>query len=172
MAEKSKQKKKSKDSFLTTGFAFLLLFPMMYMMLPTVVFMLLGMLPTLVALIIDASSKKRLKYKWLCVGGLNFSGCLPFLFRLWFGDNTWSGAVGMFLSNGCFMIIYLTAFIGWLFYRCIPPIVLNFLELSDQRRVVGLREAQAKLVAKWGEEVASISLKAKRKEPENAVKKP
>ena len=174
--DKNKRRKQQKDSFLTTGFAFLVLFPMMYLMLPTVIFMLLSMLPTLVALIIDASSKRKLKYKWLCVGGLNFSGTLPYLFRLWFGDNSWSGAVGLFLGNGCFLIVYFTALIGWSFYRFIPPIVLNFLEVTDQRRVVNLREDQAKLIAKWGEEVAgTASLADAKKEPAAqapAAKKP
>ena len=82
---------------------------------------------------------------------------LPFLFKLWFGNNTWEGAVGLFLGGGAFLIIYFTALIGWGFYRCIPPVVLNFLEMNDQRRVVQLREAQAKLIAKWGEEVAGTA---------------
>jgi len=147
--------KRSKDSILTTGFSFLILFPMMYLMLPTVIFLFLGMLPTLVALIVDSSSKAKFKYKWLCIGGLNFAGSLPYLFRLWFGNNTWDGAVELFLSGMAFFIIYLTALLGWMFYRYIPPVVLSFLELADQRRVVNLREAQVKLIAKWGEEVAS-----------------
>ena len=153
--EKDAKPKKSKDSVLTSGFAFLVLFPMMYLMLPTVIFLLLGMLPTLVALVIDANSGTKFKYKWLCIGGVNFAGSLPFLFRLWFGDNTWSGAVELFLSDGCFLIVYFTALVGWVLYRCIPPVVLSFLELSDQRRVMSLREGQAKLIAKWGEEVKS-----------------
>ncbi|MBR1778238.1 MAG: acyl-CoA synthetase [Alphaproteobacteria bacterium] len=155
MTEPEGKTKKSKDSILTTGFAFLVLFPMMYLMLPTVIFLFLSMLPTLVALVIDSNSKTRFKYKWLCIGGLNFAGSLPYLFRLWFGNNTWDGAVGLFLGGGAFLIIYLTALVGWVFYRCIPSVVLSFLEMSDQRRVVHLREAQAKLIAKWGEEVAS-----------------
>lgn len=153
--ENVKKTKKHKDSILTTGFAFLVLFPMMYLMLPTVIFLFLAMLPTIVALIIDAGSRSKLKYKWLCVGGLNFSGALPFLFRLWFGDNTWSGAVEMFLNNACFIIVYLTAFVGFLLYRSVPPVVLSFLEMTDQRRVIALREAQTKLVAKWGGVVAA-----------------
>lgn len=153
--DNTKKTKKRKDSILTTGFAFLVLFPMMYLMLPTVIFLFLAMLPTMVALIIDSGSKSKFKYKWLCVGGLNFSGALPFLFRLWFGDNTWSGAVEMFLNNACFIIVYLTAFVGFLLYRSVPPIVLSFLEMADQRRVIALREAQAKLVIKWGEVVAA-----------------
>lgn len=173
MAEEEKKPKKQKDSILTTGFAFLVLFPMMYLMLPTVIFLFLSMLPTLIALIIDSSSKSKLKYKWLCIGGLNFAGSLPFLFRLWFSNNTWDGAVGLFLSSGSFVIIYLTAFIGYIFYRCIPSVVLSFLEMTDRRRVVHLREAQAKLIAKWGEEVAGTAAIALKKQvAEENAKKP
>ena len=155
MSEKKVKSRRSKDSVLTTGFAFLVLFPMMFLMLPTVIFLFLSMLPTLISLIVDSGSKTHFRYKWLCIGGLNFAGSLPYLFRLWFGDNTWDGAVGLFVSGGVFIIIYFTALIGWVFYRCIPSFVLSFLEMADQRRVVYFREAQMKLISKWGEEVAS-----------------
>lgn len=153
MKKDEKKRKKIKDSFLTSGLSFLILFPMLFLMLPTVVFLFLSMLPTLVALIIDTSSKAKFKYKWLCIGGLNFAGALPFLFKLWFGDNSLDGAVNLFLGHVSFIVIYLAAAIGWVFYRCIPPVVLSFLEMNDQRRVVHLRELQTKLIAKWGEEV-------------------
>ena len=156
--ENGKKKKKSKDSFLTSALSFLILTPMLFLMLPTVVFFFLSMLPTLVALILTATSKTKFKYKWLCIGGLNFSGALPFLFKLWFGDNTIEGAIGLFVGNVAFVIIYLAAAIGWIFYRCIPPVILSVLEMNDQRRVVLLRELQAKLIAKWGEEVANGEL--------------
>lgn len=152
MKENGKKRKKLKDSFLTSGLSFLILLPMLFLMLPTVVFLFLSMLPTFIALIIT-SSKAKFKYKWLCVGGLNFAGSLPFLFKLWFGSNTLDGAINLFLGHVSFIIIYLAAAVGWIFYRCIPPVVLSFLEMSDQRRVVHLRELQTKLVAKWGEEV-------------------
>ena len=156
-----KKRKKIKESILTSGLSFLILFPMLFLMLPTVVFLFLSMLPTFIALIIDSTSKTKFKYKWLCVGGLNFAGALPFLFKLWFGSNTLDGAVHLFLEDIAFIVIYLAAAIGWIFYRCIPPVVLSFLEMSDQRRVVHLRELQAKLIAKWGEEVAeSVEMKA------------
>ena len=172
--QNNKQKgRKSKDSILTTGFAFLILFPMMYLMLPTVIFLFLSMLPTLIALIVDSSSKAKFKYKWLCIGGLNFAGSLPYLFRLWFGNNTWDGAVELFLSGMAFFFIYLTALIGYMFYRYIPSVVLSFLELTDQRRVINLREAQVKLIAKWGEEVtsgAAVSVAETLKNKEQAKK--
>jgi len=154
-AKGMKKGRKTKDSLLAISMAFLIMFPLMYLMLPTVVFVFLSMLPTLVSLIVDTSSRSKLKYKWLCIGGLNFAGTIPFLSRLWFGQNTWDGAVGMFLSGGNFMIIYLAAFAGWVLYRCIPPVVLGFLEMADQRRVGILREAQSRLIDKWGKDVAA-----------------
>ncbi|MGN1080072.1 MAG: hypothetical protein ACI4TE_07875, partial [Alphaproteobacteria bacterium] len=63
------------------------------------------------------------------------------------------GAIDLFLGHISFLVIYLAAAVGWIFYRCIPPVVLSVLEMSDQRRVIHLRELQTKLVAKWGEEV-------------------
>lgn len=168
-----KTRKKIKESFLTSGLSFLILFPMFFLMLPTVVFLFLSMLPTFIALIVDTSSKTKFKYKWLCVGGLNFAGSLPFLFKLWFGSNTLDGAVHLFLEDIAFIIIYLAAGLGWIFYRCIPPVVLSFLEMSDQRRVVHLRELQAKLIAKWGEEVAEgVELKPFSTANLNQPKKP
>ena len=172
--KKRKKIKKPKDSVFATSMIFTLLFPMMYLMLPTVVFMFLSMLPTLIFLIVDTSSRSRLRYKWLCIGGLNFSGTMPFLPRLWFGQNTWDGAVGLFLSGGCFLIIYLAAFAGWVLYRCIPPVVLAFIEMADQRRVAALREAQERLIEKWGKDVAVEAdlkiLKKKLPATENAPK--
>ena len=56
MKKDEKKRKKIKDSFLTSGLSFLILFPMLFLMLPTVVFLFLSMLPTLVALIIDTLS--------------------------------------------------------------------------------------------------------------------
>lgn len=152
--ENEKKKKKSKDSFLTSALSFLILTPMLFLMLPTVVFFFLSMLPTLIALILTAASKTKFKYKWLCIGGLNFAGALPFLFKLWFGDNSIEGAIALFVGHVSFIVIYLAAAIGFVFYRCIPPLVLSVLEMNDQRRVVYLRELQTKLIAKWGEEIA------------------
>ena len=132
----------------------LILLPMLLMMLPTVVFMAFGVLPTFIALVIDSNTRTKIKYKWLCIGGMNFAGTFPLLFKLWFGENTFDGAISLFLEGFPLLVVYFAAAVGWLFCRCIPPIVLNITEIADQRRVVALREMQAKLIAKWGEEVA------------------
>lgn len=169
MAEKINNVKRARNSKtpLIATMTILVLILMTYMMLPTVIFLALSMLPTLSLLLVKTGSKYSFRYKFLSVGGLNFAGAMPFLFRLWFTDNSWGGAIALFMENGHFMIIYLTAFVGWLFFRFIPPVVLSFLEVSDQHRVANLREAQAKLVARWGDDVTlNASEPAKKKETE------
>ncbi len=147
-------KKKSNEIFFASALSFLILFPMLFWMLPTFVFFCFSMLPTFIVLITEIHSKTKLKYKWLCVGGLNFAGALPFLFQLWFDNNTLQEAVTIFFCNTAFVMIYCSALVGWFFYRFIPAIVSVFLEMSDQRRLVYLQELQTKLIAKWGKEVS------------------
>ena len=59
--------------------------------LPTVIVVVFTMLPTLAAYF---SERGPHRYAWLCVGGLNFSGVVPFLFGLWFKVDTLDAAFG------------------------------------------------------------------------------
>lgn len=155
----SKAKVKKRDAFVSPGMSFLILFPLLLLMLPTAVFLFLALLPTLVTLMVENRSKYKYKYKWLCIGGINFAGALPFLFQMWFGDNSLDAAISIFMNRFTVLMIYGCAAIGWVFYRCIPPLVLSFLEMADQRRVVHLRELQKKLIEKWGDDVSQGDLK-------------
>lgn len=151
--------RRSRASFAGPAVSFLLLFLMFLLMLPTTVFLFLSMLPTLVSMFADNRQEDghKYKYKWLCVGGLNVAGALPFLFRMWFGDNSLDAAIALFMQVSTVIVVYGAAGIGWVFYRCIPLLVLHFLELADQRKVLNLKERQKKLIDKWGAEIASVS---------------
>ena len=131
----------------------IVLFPILLILKATVLFFLLAMLPTLVSLVLDNKYKLRYKYKWLCIGGMNFAGTLPFLFRLWFEDNSLEGAIGLFFDFKTIFVAFGSALVGFIFSRCIPPIILSIVEIADQRRVQFLRDLQRKLVDKWGDEV-------------------
>lgn len=133
-----------------------LLFPVLLVLKSTVLFFLLSMMPTLVSLVLENKYKLRYKYKWLCVGGMNFAGTLPFLFRLWFGDNSLEGAMELFFDFKTIFVTFGSAAIGFLFSRCIPPVILGIVEMTDQRRVAFLRDLQKKLVEKWGDEVTEL----------------
>ncbi len=136
----------------------LVLFLMCILMLPTTVFLFLSMLPTLiVAFVSNKNDDMGNRYKWLCIGGMNAAGALPYLFKMWFGDNSFDAAIGHFMQVTTIIVTYGSSMIGWVFYRSIPPLVLHFVNLSDQREVLNLKERQKKLVELWGEEVANSS---------------
>jgi hypothetical protein len=118
--------------------------------LPTVVLLFFTMLPTMGAW---ASEKGAHKYAWLCVGGLNFSGVIPYLFTLWFGVHTLDEAFNMLSDGGLLLWAYGTSAIGWLIYTAMPPVVASWLAFTTDRRVAALKAAQKKLVEEWGDEV-------------------
>lgn len=158
------RRRRQQVSFAGPAVSFLILFLMFLLMLPTTFFLFLAMLPTLVSMFADNRQEggHKYKYKWLCVGGLNIAGALPFLFRMWFGDNSLDAAIGMFMQVSTVVVVYGAAGVGWVFYRCIPLLVLHFLELSDQRKVITLKERQKKLIEKWGHEITVSSSESKR----------
>jgi len=119
--------------------------------LPTVVVLGVTMLPTAAAYFTERGSNR---YAWLCVGGLNFSGVIPFLFGLWFGVHTVDEALRLLSDASVLLWAYGTSAIGWAIYKGMPPMVENWLKYSSERRVSSLKAAQHKLVEEWGDDVA------------------
>ncbi|MGE5506614.1 MAG: acyl-CoA synthetase [Actinomycetota bacterium] len=119
--------------------------------LPTVILVAVTMLPTLVAW---ATEKGHNKYAWLCVGGVNFAGVIPYLFSLWFGVHTLDESLHLLTDGSVLLVSYACAGAGWLIYAGTPPMVASYLSMSTQRRVANLKSAQKKLVEEWGDDVA------------------
>ena len=119
--------------------------------LPTVTLVFVTMLPTAVAWLTEKGANK---YAWLCVGGLNFAGLVPYLFSLWFGVHTLDEALRMLGDPSMLLVSYGCAGFGWVMYVGMPPLVHSYLSFSSERRVSNLRAAQKKLVEEWGEDVA------------------
>lgn len=119
--------------------------------LPTVIIAFFTLLPTLAAW---TSEKGANKYAWLCVGGINFAGVVPYLFKLWFGVHTIDEALNMLSNADVLLWAYGCAGIGWLVYMSMPPMVSSWLRFTTEHRVTSLRAAQKKLVEDWGDAVA------------------
>ena len=130
----------------------ILLFAMLA--LPTLLILFFGMLPTLVAFIVDRTTRKS---QAICVGSMNFAGVFPSLMELWYETaNTYSEAVEIFSSVFAIGIMYSAASFGYLIYMLIPPIVTTFLNVMAQRRITLLKDAQKEIIEEWGSEVAQI----------------
>ena len=119
--------------------------------LPTVLLVFFGMMPTLVAAIIDRSPQR---YSTFCVGGMNLSGVFPYLLDLWAGAADIAAASEIFTNVFALMLMYSAAGFGWMIYLALPPVVVSLLQVMAQRRAAQCRELQNDLIEEWGEDVA------------------
>ncbi|MFQ5764475.1 MAG: hypothetical protein ACE5GT_06065 [Rhodospirillales bacterium] len=126
---------------------------MMVISLPTVLLVFFGMLPTIVAWIIDRSAEK---YATFCVGGMNFSGVFPFLGDIWFKDHSVDATIAVMTNVFDLMVIYGAAGFGWMVFIAVPPVVTTFLQVMSQRRVTVLRTNQSKIIEEWGDDVTKV----------------
>jgi hypothetical protein len=117
---------------------------------PVAVLVVAGMIPTIVAYIIDQTAWRTLT---LTVGPLNLAGTAPYCLLLWLGTDTIQ-ALGQYLSNvWVWLVMYLAAAIGWLLHLGMPLIVRFILESALDRRKGRLLQLQSELRADWGQAV-------------------
>lgn len=118
--------------------------------LPTMVVVAVGMLPTLVAYIIDG---RREKYAAFSVGCMNFCGVLPFMLQLWMTEHTFARAWQIVGDPVVWMVMYAAAAVGWIIYYGAPHIVAAYLRFQLDRRIQKLRGYQKDLVEEWGDSI-------------------
>ena len=132
----------------------------MFVFTGSVIVVLVGMAPTIVALIIDRTPKK---YAAFCVGGMNFAGVFPSLMKLWGAGNSLGGVKeGIAIAFNPFnlTVMYGAAAFGWLIYQMVPPIVAAMIAVSAQHRIAQLRGRQRELIKEWGDAIALASREA------------
>ena len=122
--------------------------------LPTVLLLLFGMLPTIVAWVVDRSQQK---YATFCVCGMNFSGVFPFLSDVWFKDHSTDAAVRILTNVFDLTVIYGAAAFGWMIFIAVPPVITQFISAMLQKRVATLREQQQKIIEEGGEGVPILA---------------
>ena len=118
--------------------------------LPTVIVMGVGMLPTFVALIVDRSATRL---SWICVGGLNFAGCFPYVLDLWFGRQTIARGLEIASDPFALVVMFGMAALGWMFFLAIPPVSVAVVDMLRKNQVTRLRDHQGELVQEWGRKV-------------------
>ncbi|HEC91230.1 MAG TPA: acyl-CoA synthetase [Alphaproteobacteria bacterium] len=129
----------------------LLLVSAVIISLPTVLLLFFGMLPSIVAFIVE---RTKPRYAAICVSAMNFSGVLPYLLDSWAGDHTVSEAMNMLTNVFSLMVMYSSSAFGWLIFIAVPPVVATFLAVINERRIAQLRKRQREIIAEWGIGVA------------------
>lgn len=119
--------------------------------LPTLIVLGVGMLPAIVAAIVDKSEEKYAAYS---VMSLNFCGVFTFIFNMWLDEHTALAALSTITSPFALAVMYSAAALGWLLYLSVPPVIAQFLSVLAQRRVNALRDKQRELIEEWGVETA------------------
>ena len=132
----------------------LILILFMVFSLPSLIVLSIGLLPTAVAFIVDRSDHKSGAF---CVGGMNFSGVLPFIIKLWSESHTVIAAIEIISDIFSLLIMYAAAGFGWMMFLAIPPVISSFLTVISQTRVKVLRANQQKIVDEWGPGVITSS---------------
>jgi len=120
---------------------------------PTMILLFFGLLPTLVAYIIDRTAGKSATCS---VGGLNLIGVSPYVISLWTGSNTIDAALTSVSDLFIMLVMYSSAAFGWLLFLAMPTVISSFVLVLQQRKVAQLRGEQKNLIDEWGAEVAAL----------------
>jgi 1,4-dihydroxy-2-naphthoate octaprenyltransferase len=119
--------------------------------LPTVLVLLVGMIPSFIAY---ATDRRKEKYKTLSVGCLNFLGTLPLLAMLWTKDHSFDMAFTLFADPFSWLMVLGAAATGWTVFLIAPSVVAMFLSARIEMSVDRLKKRQTKLVEEWGNGVS------------------
>lgn len=127
-----------------------LVIPLGLFVLPSTVLLLAGLIPTIVAYVVDKDPDKSAA---LTVGSMNLTGIAPFLVRLWQAGHTLDGTARLLADPFTWMVMFGAAAIGWLMYFFIPMGVAMVEQARSGSRIREMEAERAGLVADWGPEV-------------------
>ncbi|PJB71097.1 MAG: hypothetical protein CO093_06045 [Alphaproteobacteria bacterium CG_4_9_14_3_um_filter_47_13] len=117
---------------------------------PTTIVLFIGMIPTIVAALLDRSDKGA---KALTVGAMNLAGCTPFLIDLWIRSHTPEMAIKIIADPLTIIVIYSAAGIGYLISWSMSGIVGTIMVQRSVSRMKDIEKRQEALVERWGQEV-------------------
>jgi hypothetical protein len=122
----------------------------LFLALPTALLLLIAMVPTVVACIVDLTPGR---YACRCVGALNFAGAIPFVLKLWAGSHTVPQAMSIVADPFSLLAMYSAAAVGWMIFHGVPGIVAALKSFNERRAVEMLQARQRALVEEWGRAV-------------------
>jgi len=119
--------------------------------LPLSILLLAGLVPTIVAALVD---NWRAKYLTRTVGFMNLAGLTPLVVQLWGDGLTLVAAVNILSRPVSWLTMYGAAGIGWVLFQSMPSLARVFVDIRADQLQRDLKARAARLVQEWGEEVA------------------
>ena len=117
---------------------------------PTTAILLVGMLPTFVAYLVDNSLEKN---KTFTIGAMNFAGCFYYLLMLWRGENTLPVSLNYLENPQTIIVIYSVAAMGYLINYIVTVGVSSVLVTKSKMRIERIDKEKQALKDRWGEKV-------------------
>jgi len=120
------------------------------LMLPTTFVIVVGLLPTIAAFLIDRSVRKL---KSVTVAAMNIAGIVPFLLELWTAGNSFDLAFQLVVNPKSIVMMYGAAAIGYLISWLTTNAVAAYELQKAKMRMKAIKKRQKELVDRWGEDV-------------------
>lgn len=120
--------------------------------MPTFALVMVGMIPTIVALLTD---KEEDKAPTICIGALNVVGVMPFVLDLWMKGQTLQQVWVLMTQTTTWVVILGAAGIGKLIIFAVPQATAAIAIAHVERRLKVLNENLTSLRAAWGPEVGT-----------------
>jgi len=118
------------------------------------IFILLALLPTVVAFYIDLS---KTRFTFHTVFACNLAGVLQFIPDI-ISSTSSSGSITQTMSNTTnWLIVYSSAGIGWVLVYAVPMAAQFFINNMHQRQISRLARMQGRIIEEWGKEVEEAS---------------
>ena len=120
--------------------------------LPLSILLLAGLVPTMVAALVD---RYRARYLTRAVGFMNLAGLSPLVVQLWSHGLTMLGLADILSRPVNWLIMYGAAGIGWVLFLGMPSLARIFVDIRADQLQDDLKARAARLVQEWGEEVTT-----------------
>jgi hypothetical protein len=118
--------------------------------LPLCVLLLSGLVPTMVATVVD---RYRAKYLTRAVGFMNLAGLTPLIVQLWTHGLSMDVVAGILSKPINWLTMYGAAGIGWVLFLGMPSIARVFVDIRADQLQRDFKARARHLVEEWGEEV-------------------
>lgn len=130
--------------------------------LPSVILLVLGLLPSWIAFVVDRNVGK---VAGKCVLAMNLVGVAPYLLNQWAvgGAGQADAAFAALSDPYSWAVMYGAASLGWLLYFGVPHVVALVVEMRATQRKEKLARLREELIGEWGEEIADDLQQRKQK---------
>jgi hypothetical protein len=118
------------------------------------VFFVIGMLPCIVAYYTDIS---KYRYTFKSIFAANLSGMMPYITKILAEGPSSTNLQEIMGNTSNWLIIYGSAFLGWLLVKVCPMITQMMVAALHQTHLLRYEWLQKKLENEWGDEVKQFS---------------